>query len=84
MALKNVFLSLHRYSLPTKQFKRLVVVLMGMQRVIICTASSSFKAAVSLTLAFSLTVLAEAADSVVLVKVVWSNDQLGGKGRIMV
>ena len=84
MALKNFFLSLHRYSLPTKQFKRLVVVLMGMQRVIICTAPSSFKAAVSLTLAFSLTVLAEAADSVVLVEVVWSNDQLGGKGRIMV
>ena len=81
MALKNFFLSLHRYSLPTKQFKRLVVVLMGMQRVIICIAPSSFKAAVSLT---SLTVLAEAANSVVLVEVVWSNDQLGGKGRIMV
>ena len=84
MALKNFFLSLHRYNLPTEQFKRLVVVLMGMQRVIICTAPSSFKAAVSLTLAFSLTVLAEAANSVVLVEVVWSNDQLGGKGRIMV
>ena len=74
--MKNFFLSLHRYNLPTEQFKRLVVVLMGMQRVI--------KAAVSLTLAFSLTVLAEAANSVVLVEVVWSNDQLGGKGRIMV
>ena len=84
MALKNFFLSLHRYNLPTEQFKRLVVVLMGMQRVILCTAPSSFKAAVSLTLAFSLTVLAEAANSVVLVEVVWSNDQLGGKGRIMV
>ena len=84
MALKNFFLSLHRYNLPTEQFKRLVVVLMGMQRVIICTAPSSFKATVSLTLAFSLTVLAEAANSVVLVEVVWSNDQLGGKGRIMV
>ena len=81
MALKNFFLSLHRYNLPTEQFKRLVVVLMGMQRVIICIAPSSFKAAVSLT---SLTVLAEAANSVVLVEVVWSNDQLGGKGRIMV
>ena len=84
MALKNFFLSLHRYNLPTEQFKRLVVVLMGMQSVILCTAPSSFKAAVSLTLAFSLTVLAEAANSVVLVEVVWSNDQLGGKGRIMV
>ena len=84
MALKNFFLSLHRYNLPTEQFKRLVVALMGMQRVILCTAPSSFKAAVSLTLAFSLTVLAEAANSVVLVEVVWSNDQLGGKGRIMV
>ena len=83
MALKNFFLSLHRYNLLTEQFKRLVV-LMGMQRVILCTAPSSFKAAVSLTLAFSLTVLAEAANSVVLVEVVWSNDQLGGKGRIMV
>ena len=60
------------------------MVLMGMQRVILCTAPSSFKAAVSLTLAFSLIVLAEAANSVVLVEVVWSNDQLGGKGRIMV
>ena len=84
MALKNFFLSLHRYNLPTEQFKRLVVVLMGMQSVILCTAPSSFKAAVSLTLAFSLTVLAEAANSVVLVEVVWSNDQLGGRGRIMV
>ena len=83
MALKNFFLSRHRYNLPTEQFKRLVVVLMGMQRVILCTAPSSFKAAVSLTLAFSLTVLAEAANSVVLVEVVSSNDQLGGKGRIM-
>ena len=82
--MKNFFLSLHRYNLPTEQFKRLVVVLMGMQSVILCTAPSSFKAAVSLTLAFSLTVLAEAANSVVLVEVVWSNDQLGGKGRIMV
>ena len=78
MALKNFFLSLHRYNLPTEQFKRLVVVLMGMQRVILCTAPSSFRAAVSLT------VLAEAANSVVLVEVVWSNDQLGGKGRITV
>ena len=84
MASKNFFLSLHRYSLLTKQFKRLVVVLMGMQRVILCSAPSSFKAVVSLTLAFSLTVLAEAASSVVLVEVVWSNDQLDGKGRIMV